>query len=114
MESQQGIEKKGGTMRLGSYDCKLIEGTHAAEAYGTLSVAERHRHRFEFNNEYKDRFEAAGMQCVGENPDTGLVEAVEVSGLRWFVGVQYHPEYTSTVLSPNPLFMGFIKAAINK
>ena len=79
-----------------------------------MAEKKRHRHRCEFNNEYKDRFEAAGMQCVGENPDTGLVEAVEVSGLRWFIGVQYHPEYTSTVLSPNPLFMGFIKAAINK
>ena len=114
MEDQKNVVNMGGTMRLGTYDCTLRPGSHICAAYGKEYIQERHRHRFEFNNEYKDRFEAAGMQCVGENPDTGLVEAVEVSGLRWFVGVQYHPEYTSTVLSPNPLFMGFIKAAINK
>ena len=114
MEDQKNVVNMGGTMRLGTYDCTLRPGSHICAAYGKEHIQERHRHRFEFNNEYKDRFEAAGMQCVGENPDTGLVEAVEVSGLRWFVGVQYHPEYTSTVLSPNPLFMGFIKAAINK
>ena len=114
MEDQKNVVNMGGTMRLGTYDCTLRPGSRIREAYGRDHIQERHRHRFEFNNEYKDRFEAAGMQCVGENPDTGLVEAVEVSGLRWFVGVQYHPEYTSTVLSPNPLFMGFIKAAINK
>ncbi len=114
MEDQKNVVNMGGTMRLGTYDCTLRPGSHICTAYGKEHIQERHRHRFEFNNEYKDRFEAAGMQCVGENPDTGLVEAVEVSGLRWFVGVQYHPEYTSTVLSPNPLFMGFIKAAINK
>lgn len=114
MEDQKNVVNMGGTMRLGTYDCTLRPGSHIYAAYGKEHIQERHRHRFEFNNEYKDRFEAAGMQCVGENPDTGLVEAVEVSGLRWFVGVQYHPEYTSTVLSPNPLFMGFIKAAINK
>ena len=113
MEDQKNVVNMGGTMRLGTYDCTLRPGSHICAAYGKEHIQERHRHRFEFNNEYKDRFEAAGMQCVGENPDTGLVEAVEVSGLRWFVGVQYHPEYTSTVLSPNPLFMGFIKAAIN-
>ena len=114
MEDQKNVVNMGGTMRLGTYDCTLRPDSHICAAYGKEHIQERHRHRFEFNNEYKDRFEAAGMQCVGENPDTGLVEAVEVSGLRWFVGVQYHPEYTSTVLSPNPLFMGFIKAAINK
>ena len=114
MEDQKNVVNMGGTMRLGTYDCTLRPGSHICAAYGKEYIQERHRHRFEFNNEYKDRFEAAGMQCVGENPDTGLVEAVEVSGLRWFIGVQYHPEYTSTVLSPNPLFMGFIKAAINK
>ena len=114
MEDQKNVVNMGGTMRLGTYDCTLRPGSHICAAYGKEHIQERHRHRFEFNNEYKDRFEAAGMQCVGENPDTGLVEAVEVGGLRWFIGVQYHPEYTSTVLSPNPLFMGFIKAAINK
>ena len=114
MEDQKNVVNMGGTMRLGTYDCTLRPGSHICAAYGKEHIQERHRHRFEFNNEYKDRFEDAGMQCVGENPDTGLVEAVEVSGLRWFIGVQYHPEYTSTVLSPNPLFMGFIKSAINK
>ena len=114
MEDQKNVVNMGGTMRLGTYDCTLRPGSRIHEAYGRDHIQERHRHRFEFNNEYKDRFEAAGMQCVGENPDTGLVEAVEVDSLRWFVGVQYHPEYNSTVLSPNPLFMGFIKAAINK
>ncbi|ETK03132.1 CTP synthetase [Tannerella sp. oral taxon BU063 isolate Cell 5] len=114
MEDQKNVVNMGGTMRLGTYDCTLRPGSHICAAYGKEHIQERHRHRFEFNNEYKDRFEAAGMQCVGENPDTGLVEAVEIDSLRWFVGVQYHPEYTSTVLSPNPLFMGFIKAAINK
>lgn len=114
MEDQKNVVNMGGTMRLGTYDCTLRPGSHICAAYGKEYIQERHRHRFEFNNEYKDRFEAAGMQCVGENPDTGLVEAVEIDSLRWFVGVQYHPEYTSTVLSPNPLFMGFIKAAINK
>ena len=72
----------------------------------------RHRHRFEFNNDYRERFEAAGMKCVGENPDTRLVEVVELPDHRWFIGTQYHPEYSSTVLSPNPIFIDFIKAAI--
>ena len=75
-------------------------------------MKERHRHRFEFNNEYRERFEAAGMRCVGENPATRLVEVVELPDHRWFIGTQYHPEYSSTVLNPNPLFLDFIKAAI--
>lgn len=99
-------------MRLGAYECVLRPGSKAAEAYGTTHVSERHRHRFEFNEEYRSRFEEAGMACVGENPDTHLVEVVEVPELRWFVGTQYHPEYQSTVLKPNPLFISFIKAAI--
>lgn len=112
MEEQKSVTAKGGTMRLGAYDCVLIPGSRAAQAYGTTEVKERHRHRFEFNNDYRERFEEAGMKCVGENPDTHLVEVVELPGHRWFIGTQYHPEYSSTVLSPNPIFLDFIKAAI--
>lgn len=112
MEEQKSISNMGGTMRLGAYDCVLQEGSKAANAYGKKHVRERHRHRFEFNEEYRKRFEEAGMKCVGENPETHLVEVVEVPGKRWFVGTQYHPEYQSTVLHPNPLFVDFIKAAI--
>ena len=82
------------------------------EAYGKEHIQERHRHRFEFNSEYRQQFEQAGMMCTGENPDTGLVEVVEIPALKWFVGVQYHPEYNSTVVNPNPLFLSFVKAAI--
>ena len=99
-------------MRLGAFDCTLRPGSKAAQAYGKTDISERHRHRFEFNNEYRDRFEAAGMQCVGENPATHLVEVVEIPEKRWFIGTQYHPEYSSTVLSPNPIFLSFINAAI--
>ena len=112
MEEQKGISNMGGTMRLGAYDCVLRPGSKAAEAYGKTEISERHRHRFEFNEEYRDRFEKAGMQCVGENPRTHLVEVVELPEKRWFVGTQYHPEYQSTVLNPNPLFISFVKAAI--
>ena len=112
MEEQKSISNMGGTMRLGAYDCELQPGSRAAKAYGATRVSERHRHRFEFNNDYRDRFEAAGMKCVGENPATHLVEVVELPDHRWFIGTQYHPEYSSTVLSPSPLFMDFIKAAI--
>ncbi len=112
MEEQKSITDKGGTMRLGAYECRLVAGSRAAEAYGSGSVSERHRHRFEFNGEYRECFEQAGMKCVGENPATHLVEVVELPDHRWFVGTQYHPEYSSTVLSPNPLFLSFVKAAI--
>ena len=112
MEEQKSISNMGGTMRLGAYECRLAPGSKAAEAYGTELIRERHRHRFEFNNEYRDQFERAGMACVGENPETHLVEVVEIPTLRWFVGTQYHPEYSSTVLQPNPLFLSFVKAAI--
>lgn len=112
MEEQKSISNMGGTMRLGAYDCRLRPGSLAAEAYGTTDVSERHRHRFEFNDEYRARFEEAGMKCVGENPRTRLVEVVEIPGKRWFLGTQYHPEYSSTVLHPHPLFMSFIRAAI--
>jgi len=112
MEEQKSISNMGGTMRLGAYECVLRPDSTAARAYGRTTVMERHRHRFEFNNEYRDRFEAAGMRCVGENPATHLVEVVELPDKRWFVGTQYHPEYSSTVLNPNPLFLDFVKAAI--
>lgn len=112
MEEQKNISNMGGTMRLGAYDCRLRAGSKAAEAYGKELIRERHRHRFEFNSDYRTRFEEAGMQCVGENPDTGLVEVVEIPQLRWYIGTQYHPEYSSTVLSPSPLFLDFMKSAI--
>jgi CTP synthase len=112
MEDQKSVTDKGGTMRLGAYDCILKDDSKAAEAYGTTKVSERHRHRFEFNDDFRARFEEAGMRCVGENPDTHLVEVVEIPGKRWFIGTQYHPEYSSTVLHPHPLFLSFVKAAI--
>ena len=112
MEEQKSITNMGGTMRLGAYACQLRDGTKVANAYGTLNIEERHRHRFELNEEYRSQFEAAGMMCVGENPQTHLVEVVEVPSKRWYIGTQYHPEYSSTVLNPHPLFMDFIRAAI--
>ncbi len=113
MEEQKSISNMGGTMRLGAYDCELREGSKVAEAYGSKHIRERHRHRFEFNNDYRERFEAAGMSCVGENPDAKLVEVVEIPGKRWYIGTQYHPEYSSTVLSPNPIFRSFMEAAVS-
>ena len=112
MEEQKSVTNMGGTMRLGAYDCKLKKGSVPYLAYGKEIITERHRHRFEFNNEFRERFENAGLECVGENPETGLVEVVQIPSLSWFVGTQYHPEYRSTVLNPNPLFMSFVKAAI--
>ena len=113
MEEQKTISDMGGTMRLGAYDCRLLPDSKAARAYGATEISERHRHRFEFNSHYRSRFEEAGLRCVGENPSTGLVEVVELPEKRWFIGTQYHPEYRSTVLSPNPLFMDFMRAAID-
>ena len=113
MEEQKSISNMGGTMRLGAYDCVLKAGSKAAEAYGSAHISERHRHRFEFNEEFRKQFEDAGMKCVGENPDTHLVEVVEIPEKKWYIGTQYHPEYSSTVLSPNPLFLSFVKAAID-
>jgi len=114
MEDQKGITDYGGTMRLGNYDCILDKSSHAFEAYGKEKIQERHRHRFEFNDQYRKEFEKAGMKCVGINPDTKLVEVVEISDLRWYIGSQFHPEYNSTVLNPNPLFVSFIKACTIK
>jgi CTP synthase len=111
MEEQKHITDMGASMRLGAYDCAIKKGSLAHKAYGKNHVSERHRHRYEFNNLYKERFESAGMKCSGINPDSGLVEVVEVPRLRWYLGTQFHPEYNSTVISPNPLFMSFMKAA---
>ena len=125
MEEQKNITQLGGTMRLGAYDCELKEGSHTWKAYLRLSnpqpstlnaklvIKERHRHRYEFNNRYMIEYEQHGMDCAGVNPDTGLVEIVEVPSHRWYVGTQFHPEYSSTVLHPHPLFMDFIKACVD-
>lgn len=111
MEEQKHITNMGASMRLGAYDCALKKGSLAHKAYGKLRIEERHRHRYEFNNEYKEQFENAGMKCTGINPDSDLVEVVEIPKLRWYLGAQFHPEYNSTVISPNPLFMSFMAAA---
>jgi len=113
MESQKTITDKGGTMRLGSWDCELIEGSLVASIYNSSNIKERHRHRYEFNNAYKQQIENAGMKATGLNPETGLVEIVEIPAHNWFVGVQYHPEYMSTVANPHPLFVSFVKAALD-
>ena len=112
MEDQKNITNMGGTMRLGGYECALKEGSRVREIYGKDVIRERHRHRYEFNNDYRAQYEQAGMQCVGTNPDTELVEIVEIPNLRWYIGTQFHPEYSSTVLHPHPLFLDFVKAAI--
>lgn len=113
MEEQKGVTEKGGTMRLGAYACTLTKGSRAAEAYGRTEISERHRHRYEFNSAYRERFEAAGLKATGINGDTGLVEVVEIPTHPWFVGVQFHPEYKSTVIAPHPLFVAFVAAALN-
>lgn len=112
MEEQKSVTEKGGTMRLGAYDCEITKDTNLFHAYGENSISERHRHRYEFNNQYLEQFEQKGMIGTGKNPDTGLVEAVEIPTHPWFVGVQFHPEYKSTVLKPHPLFVAFVKASI--
>jgi len=112
MASQKDVVDKGGTMRLGAWDCELIDGSIVKNVYGTNKISERHRHRYEFNGDYKTEFEKAGLKATGFNPETGLVEIVELPSHRWFVGVQYHPEYKSTVANPHPLFVAFVKAAL--
>ena len=111
MEEQKKITQMGGTMRLGAYDCEIIKDSNAAAIYNSTKISERHRHRFEFNNEYLESFEKAGMTPVGKNPKTGLVEIVELANHPFYIGVQFHPEYKSTVENPHPLFVAFIKAA---
>jgi CTP synthase len=112
MEDQKNIIQMGGTMRLGSYDCEIEEGSKSYEAYGKKYISERHRHRWEFNNQYIEQFEKAGMDIVGKNPKTGLVEIVEIKDHPFFVGAQFHPELKSTVENPHPLFVAFVKAAL--
>ncbi len=114
MESQRTVADKGGTMRLGSYPCRLTPGTRASDVYGTDLVHERHRHRYEFNNAYKAQFESAGMVFSGVNPDLGLVEMIELDDHPYFVGCQFHPEFRSKPFRPHPLFAGFIRAAISQ
>ena len=113
MEEQKGITAKGGTMRLGGYPCLLKAGTRVREAYGKDLIVERHRHRYEFNGAYLPQFEAAGMIAAGTNPETGLVEVIELKDHPWFVGTQFHPEYKSTVATPAPLFVSFVRASMD-
>ncbi|MCR5519462.1 MAG: CTP synthase, partial [Bacteroidales bacterium] len=110
MESQKQLTRLGGTMRLGAYACELESGSRVRSIYGKGRIEERHRHRYEFNNDYKEAYEAAGMRCTGINKECGLVEIVEIPGLRWFIGTQFHPEYSTTVLGPHPLFLDFVKS----
>ncbi|ATA93244.1 CTP synthetase [Capnocytophaga canimorsus] len=112
MEDQKEVTQKGGTMRLGAWDCKLEKNSKIFDAYGKEHISERHRHRYEFNNQYKEVLEKVGLRCTGTNPDTGLVEVIENDKHPWFVGVQYHPEYKSTVANSHPLFIAFVKAAL--
>ena len=113
MENQKQIQAKGGTMRLGSWSCELLNDSIAFKAYNKKTVFERHRHRYEFNGSYKKQIESSGMIATGVNPKTGLVEIIELNNHPWFVGVQYHPEYKSTVANPHPLFKAFVKASLN-
>ena len=114
MEEQKSITQMGGTMRLGAYECEIVKGSRTFEAYGEETlIKERHRHRYEFNNAYKDEYESKGMKCVGINPDADLVEIVEIPEKKWYIGTQFHPEYSSTVLHPHPLFMSFIEKCKN-
>jgi CTP synthase len=111
MEEQKAITMKGGTMRLGAYPCDIKEGTLAHRIYGASHITERHRHRYEFNNQFLEQYEQAGMVASGKNPQTGLVEIVELPNHPFFIGCQYHPELKSTVENPHPLFVHFVKAA---
>ncbi len=112
MEEQKKVTRKGGTMRLGAYSCLLKPGSQAAKAYGTTEISERHRHRYEFNNAYREQMETAGLLASGINPESQLVEVVELNRHPWFVGVQFHPELKSTVENPHPLFVAFVQAAL--
>ncbi len=114
MDDQKDITAKGGTMRLGAYNCKLTPKSLAHKVYKKTTVSERHRHRYEFNNAYKEQLEAAGLKATGVNPDTGLVEIVELEKHPYFIGVQFHPELKSTVENPHPLFVGLVKAAMKR
>jgi CTP synthase len=112
MPEQQQVTRKGGTMRLGAYDCHLRKGSLAQKAYQSLRISERHRHRYEFNSDYAVELEKHGMLATGRNPDSQLVEIIELKDHPWFVGVQFHPELKSTVENPHPLFVSFVKACL--
>ena len=112
MEGQKGVQKKGGTMRLGAYPCKVKQGTKTFKAYGNAMVSERHRHRYEFNNDYRERFERSGVIFSGLSPDDHLVEMIELEEHPWFVGCQFHPELKSSPMDPHPLFRDLVKAAL--
>jgi len=112
MEDQKKVIKKGGTMRLGACNCELKKGSKSYELYRKNTISERHRHRFEFNNSYLESLEKLGMRAAGVNPETGLVEIVEIPSHPWFIGVQFHPEYKSTVVNPHPLFVSFVNASL--
>ena len=112
MEEQKNITNMGGTMRLGQYECMLRLGSRSFDIYKKESICERHRHRYEFNSNYEHEFERNGMMCAGHNPESNLVEIIEIPGLKWYIGTQFHPEYQSTVLKPHPLFVNFIETAI--
>jgi CTP synthase len=112
MEDQKNIEDMGGTMRLGAWDCTLNTDSKVFKAYNKENISERHRHRYEYNSDFEKQLSEAGLIAAGKNPSTGLVEVVEIKEHPWFVGVQYHPEYKSTVLNPHPLFVEFVKAVV--
>jgi len=114
MEEQKTISNLGGTMRLGAYKCQLSPKSNVHKAYNADLISERHRHRYEFNDKYLSKYEENGMKATGKNPESGLVEVVEIEDHPWFVGVQFHPEYKSTVANPHPLFVAFVKASIKK
>ena len=114
MEDQKQVEPKGGTMRLGAYPCAVKEGTMMSRLYKAENISERHRHRYEFNNQYREAVEESGMKIAGTSPDGRLVEAVEIPQNRFFVGVQYHPEFKSRPNKAHPLFYGLVQAAMNK
>ena len=112
MEDQKNISNMGGTMRLGAYECVLRKNSRTHAIYDAEEIKERHRHRYEFNNQYIKEYEQNGMQCVGRNPESDLIEIVEIPELKWYIGTQFHPEYQSTVLKPHPLFLDFVKTCI--
>ena len=112
MDEQKKVINKGGTMRLGAYPCEITKNSIAHQCYNSVNISERHRHRFEFNNLYKQRFEESGLTATGINPESKLVEIIEIPTHPWFVGVQFHPEYKSTVAHPHPLFVGFVNASL--
>jgi CTP synthase len=114
MEEQKSLSTKGGTMRLGAYPCQIKKNSLAFKVYGQNVIMERHRHRFEFNNQYKEDYEKSGMKASGINPISKLVEIVEIEDHPFFIGTQFHPELKSTVENPHPLFVRFVEAAINR